>query len=52
MFIVGVLVVMLLFYCIGVIKVIDKFCMGVVVVIGGIMLFYLVDIGLCVFISI
>ncbi|MGN6381040.1 MAG: Bax inhibitor-1/YccA family protein [Dyella sp.] len=49
---VGVLAAMLLLYRTGVIKVTDKFRMGVVAATGGIMLLYLVDIGLRAFTSI
>lgn len=49
---VGVLAVMLLLYRSGVIKVTDKFRMGVVAATGAIALLYLVDIGLRAFTSI
>jgi uncharacterized YccA/Bax inhibitor family protein len=49
---VGVLAAMLLLYRSGLIKVTDKFRMGVVAATGGIALLYLVDIGLRAFTSI
>jgi uncharacterized YccA/Bax inhibitor family protein len=49
---IGVLAAMLLLYRTGVIKVTDKFRMGVVAATGGIALLYLVDIGLRAFTSI
>jgi uncharacterized YccA/Bax inhibitor family protein len=49
---IGVLAAMLLLYRTGVIRVTDKFRMGVVAATGGIALLYLVDIGLRAFTSI
>lgn len=49
---VGVLAAMLLLYRTGVVKVTDKFRMGVIAATGGIALLYLVDIGLRAFTSI